>query len=819
MAKISAYSPAAGLSGAELIPMVQSGVTVKGTAQDIANLGAGGLVFASYAAMQAYAGTLSNKQQVRLSGYYDIVNPKGNGIFVCNTGDTTTPDDGGVTCVTAASQRLTRILDDHVTPEMFGAIGDVITRGIDQAADDAPAIRRWCDFLNSTSNQISRGIAPQFYRLASLDSRVSNRYCFTFTKPGLVIEGAPMWYNTNVATFSYFDGSNTGNCECLVEIPGDSLSIKDIGFKVWSFGSGSLTIAVVHISYSNFPAGFHFENMWVSASNTPYGLYGQFWGSLIEGCAFIGGSIAPFNLVSGTNNHISRCYSNGLLGSQYCWMLAGWYSKASALGADNIAVDGCCYLFIDREWEAAALGCESSQAGGRVIEAVCTNLIIDGVSRESGANSIVPIWIHNGCTARINGANIQSSTTTGKVAQLALNSSLVTDIPMSAIDIVANNQLGGGDPAIQSTLYLNDRVTTIAGGGTAPNLPIATYPYPPLTGAGGRDSGIGFHEIHHTEWAASTPKALGAYILVTTSPTVILECTTAGTTKSGSPPSFNFTIGGTTSDGSVVWTARVKSADSIGPITNWGGVGYDGVTGYSTQTRQAFVFTAPLVLSNIELDWFFNFIDFYFDYADATNDAFSLHNVRSVRFHNCTFNFRSAARCVFGGSDTNNLTVNARVTIDPDCKLIGGGFLVGSSGSYWRGPNLAPSAIIPSYNQPTLMFDEIKWPVLPTATLWDGNIDLHLEAPDANGYMSRHLTRTGWIPHYTWSTGKTVVSGDTTIPTVDNGHYYTAGGAGTTHASVEPSWPTGAGATVTDNGITWTESGTSALVKRYDLLA
>lgn len=50
------------------------------------------------------------------------------------------------------------------------------------------------------------------------------------------------------------------------------------------------------------------------------------------------------------------------------------------------------------------------------------------------------------------------------------------------------------------------------------------------------------------------------------------------------------------------------------------------------------------------------------------------------------------------------------------------------------------------------------------------------------------------------------------VPTVDNGHAYRVLVAGTSHASTEPTWPTGDGATVTDNTVTWQETGPSALV-------
>jgi hypothetical protein len=65
-----------------------------------------------------------------------------------------------------------------------------------------------------------------------------------------------------------------------------------------------------------------------------------------------------------------------------------------------------------------------------------------------------------------------------------------------------------------------------------------------------------------------------------------------------------------------------------------------------------------------------------------------------------------------------------------------------------------------------------------------------------------------------WSKSLSVALGDRIMPTAAsaNGHFYkaTAGVPGTTSATTEPTWPTGSGATVTDNGITWTEAGAVA---------
>lgn len=60
-----------------------------------------------------------------------------------------------------------------------------------------------------------------------------------------------------------------------------------------------------------------------------------------------------------------------------------------------------------------------------------------------------------------------------------------------------------------------------------------------------------------------------------------------------------------------------------------------------------------------------------------------------------------------------------------------------------------------------------------------------------------------------WSVSKPVLLGETHLPAVLNGHKY-APTAGTTGAT-EPTWPTAAGGTVVDGGVTWTEAGSTVL--------
>lgn len=58
-----------------------------------------------------------------------------------------------------------------------------------------------------------------------------------------------------------------------------------------------------------------------------------------------------------------------------------------------------------------------------------------------------------------------------------------------------------------------------------------------------------------------------------------------------------------------------------------------------------------------------------------------------------------------------------------------------------------------------------------------------------------------------WAVGTAYVVNDIVRPTAGNGHVYMCIVAGTSHASVQPTWPTVARQTVTDNTVTWAEIG------------
>lgn len=55
-----------------------------------------------------------------------------------------------------------------------------------------------------------------------------------------------------------------------------------------------------------------------------------------------------------------------------------------------------------------------------------------------------------------------------------------------------------------------------------------------------------------------------------------------------------------------------------------------------------------------------------------------------------------------------------------------------------------------------------------------------------------------------WAAATTYAAGDIVRPVSGNGYVYRAQGAGASHASTEPTWPTVIGDEVADNAVTWT---------------
>jgi hypothetical protein len=93
------------------------------------------------------------------------------------------------------------------------------------------------------------------------------------------------------------------------------------------------------------------------------------------------------------------------------------------------------------------------------------------------------------------------------------------------------------------------------------------------------------------------------------------------------------------------------------------------------------------------------------------------------------------------------------------------------------------------------------------------------ELAAGSGYTANGVALTGlsivsttansWAT--TWAVATAYKAGTIVRPTAGNGRLYRAQADGTSHAATEPTWPTTIGATVVDNGVTWTCVGTYAI--------
>ena len=99
----------------------------------------------------------------------------------------------------------------------------------------------------------------------------------------------------------------------------------------------------------------------------------------------------------------------------------------------------------------------------------------------------------------------------------------------------------------------------------------------------------------------------------------------------------------------------------------------------------------------------------------------------------------------------------------------------------------------------------------PDRDAHDYQNDLTNEVANGNGYTTGGATLAGCAMSYVpaasataWATGTAYKVGNIRRKTATNGFVYRCSVAGTSHATTEPTWPTTVGATVTDNGITWT---------------
>lgn len=85
-------------------------------------------------------------------------------------------------------------------------------------------------------------------------------------------------------------------------------------------------------------------------------------------------------------------------------------------------------------------------------------------------------------------------------------------------------------------------------------------------------------------------------------------------------------------------------------------------------------------------------------------------------------------------------------------------------------------------------------------------------------FMFRRPDQYGYVPYADWAASTVYTVNSIRVPTVNNGHIYYATTAGTS-GSVQPTWPTTSGGTVTDGSVVWTERGQYLWTATWDLRA
>lgn len=101
---------------------------------------------------------------------------------------------------------------------------------------------------------------------------------------------------------------------------------------------------------------------------------------------------------------------------------------------------------------------------------------------------------------------------------------------------------------------------------------------------------------------------------------------------------------------------------------------------------------------------------------------------------------------------------------------------------------------------------------------WDVDPVLTTAEVDDLMQLARRVDANGYKPAAAWAASTIYTISLYRVPTVYNGHQYLVTTAGTS-GTVEPTWPTTSGGTVTDGSVVWEERGLYLWTTTYDLKA
>ncbi len=798
---------------------------------------------------------------------------------------------------TGASGAWVRILDGYVTPEMFGAVGNIIDETyVPAAADDGPSIRAAQAFIESQTI-IRELYFPSTYAVKSLNPASSSPNINAVQSDATNC----VWRSIqgrNGVTFWVYLLSNTTVLDCSVRVNGSGTRWENVTVINYTIGTPATppTAVVRAATGSPYPYLMSFINCGFKAKDgylqPDYAWRGYTWGLLLDTCEFVGGTNACCGLDASTSCLLIHCYANGKPITQsfssegytkYGFALSSFYGTVIDCSADNIS-GGIAYHFADRQWSCMGLAAEQF---GSFLDSTATTLSVSGAHPFSAytnttpwqashayslgnvaypttggnyfyvctaagtSDASEPVWpttigdtvTDGGVTWKLTpqqpsysivggqaivvGTNQSSNGWNGKIAQVSGHGKLILESPRFGYEHCIYVDSSGNDlgytPDYFNAIICKGRTCTSG-------LPYVAFPLASLSTlgiAGEVQYPISVGAVASQKWTASKAYVVGSYAFPTgyfvSSPLYsgapyVYQCTTAGTSDSSEP---TWPTSGTVTDGTVVWTTVDYTSNSLGPFVSLTGSSPIIFDGHSSVGRAPMRFIETLKFINCTAPIIFKKITFDFDLNDATAFGISM-SAANLKFAACDFVASSPLKSIFGPRQNANLYLaKGSVTIDPDCRLISNGNIVGDTRNghvyYWRSNVASPMCNVGSSHTAPIELYTVRnnTPQVPLNTIWDGDIDPTFEVADSNRYLAMKCTRSGWstIP---WVANTAYALGDTVVPTVDNTYYYECTTAGTSDASTEPIWPTGTGATVTDGTVVWTRKSTAALFKGYN---
>lgn len=342
------------------------------------------LKFANIAALRANTVGSVSATAVQVGGYYAI-NDGGGGTFVCNPGDTTTPDNAGTAIVDAIGQRWFRDTGGGpLSVRWFGAKGDNTT-------DDQPAIQA------AVSTGQSVYIPPGFYLVKD---------AITCAHPGQLIQGAGRWDSVIVVNTTWKFTAN-GVFVFTSGEPAAYLKSFKIRFVQPDTNVRANLVAYPAAIYANAQPRFILEEMSICNAMTAVNMGGNSGGAMIRD---LQASFYTYGV------YIDGCVDSVRIRDLHCAgfeMTANQLSITQTLGTtciasgrcDDLKLEDCLFLFYsDLSLFAGAAGYTFGSAAGCAFDG------FNGISQDSGGRFLVSASYFTATQGNFTAVNLTSGT-------------------------------------------------------------------------------------------------------------------------------------------------------------------------------------------------------------------------------------------------------------------------------------------------------------------------------------------------------------------------------------------------------------------------